>query len=294
MRPSIPILFAALTLAATAAELRKPDHVLPLWNGDVPGAVEGATPGADDGTSRWWNVGLPGMWVYLPEGPAPEGGRIALVACPGGGYSHLTRLAGADGAVEAFLPRNVAVIALKYRTAPPSEDVEKDALADARRAIRIIRSRADEWGIDPEKVGMVGWSAGANLCLNAAVRPVSEEKGENPDPIGKIDPRPDFVVMLSPWPHKRTAADYPVPKDASPAFIASAEDDRTAPTEFARGVAEGYRRAGVPHRLWVLETGGHGAFTINAPGEGGKWIDRFWPWLGELAALQEAPRKPDN
>ena len=57
---------------------------IPLWTGNPPDMVEGATPGADDGTGRWRNVGIPGMLVYLPETPAPEGGRMALIACPGG------------------------------------------------------------------------------------------------------------------------------------------------------------------------------------------------------------------
>lgn len=243
--------------------------------------VEGATPGADDGTGRWRQVGVPGLLLYQPAEPAPAGGRPVLIACPGGGYTHLTRLVGADGAVEALLPKGFVLIALKYRTTPPSADVEAEALADGERAVRLARHHATEWGIDPARVGMVGWSAGANLVLNVACHsdsglPVST------DPVERMSSRPDFVVLLSPWPAKRDNAAYPVPHDAPPAFIGSAEDDKTAPAVFARGIAAGYAEAKAPCHLWVVPNGGHGAFTIGAPGEGGLWIDRFLPWLTSL------------
>lgn len=280
-----PLAYLRLTLAATALlhPLAAETIEVPLWPDRPPDAAEAATPGADDGTGRWRNVGIPSMLVDLPETPVPGKGRIALIACPGGGYTHLTRLVGADGAVAAFLPKDVAIIALKYRTKPPSTDegVERDALADAHRAIRLIRHRADEWGIDPGKVGMVGWSAGGNLCLNAASR-FDDGRADAEDPVERLGSRPDFVVMLSPWPHGNQPDDYPIRENAPPAFIGSAEDDNTAPASFARGIASGYRTAGTPCHLWVVEEGGHGAFTIDAPGEGGKWIDRFWVWLEEI------------
>ena len=224
------------------------------------------------------NVGIPGVLVYLPSTPAPATGRMALIACPGGGYKHLTRLVGADYAVDAFAPRNVAVISLKYRTRPPSLNVEADALADGERAVRLVRHHAREWGIDPQKIGVVGWSAGANLALNLACH-FDAGLPVHTDPVERLSSRPDFVVLLSPWPSGRTLADYPVPAGAPPAFIASAEDDKTAPTDFARGIAQNYASASAPHHLWVVPTGGHGAFTINAPGEGGQWIARLLPWL---------------
>lgn len=277
--------FLLTGLAAIRADALPEARELPLWPGSPTGVVEGATPGADDGTGRWWKIGVPGVLVYLPEGPAPAGGRPALIACPGGGYTHLTRLVGADGAVEALLPKGFVVVSLKYRTAPPSADVETDALADGERAVRLVRGHAAEWGVDPRRVGMVGWSAGANLVLNVACHfdaglPVSA------DPVERESSRPDFVLMLSPWPAKRTIAAYPISRDAPPAFVGSAEDDKTAPADFARDIAAAYERAGAPCRIWVVASGGHGAFTINAPGEGGAWIERFLPWLAGMTGAQ--------
>jgi acetyl esterase/lipase len=285
------LLLAGFASTAVAFDPPKPQEVR-LWDDGPPGVLPGATPGSDDGTGRYWNVGIPSLWVYSPESPPPEGGRIALIVCCGGGYSHLTRLVGADGAVEAFLPKGVVLVALRYRTTPPSESVETDALADGQRAIRLVRANAEKWGIHPHKIGVFGWSAGAHLTLNVASH-FDEGNANAPDPIDRVSSRPDFVAMLSPWPSRpaRPISDYPIGPDAPPAFIASAEDDTTAPVTFARSIATAYQKAGVEHQLFVTESGGHGAFTIGAPGEGGKWIERFWPWLERVAA-QSAVHEP--
>jgi hypothetical protein len=102
---------AAWQEQATAS--RKSSVIMNLWPGDPPNKVQGSGPGADDGTGRYRNVGIPGMLVYLPQSSAKSAKRIAIIACPGGGYSHLTRLEGADGAVAAFNPRDVVVVSLK-------------------------------------------------------------------------------------------------------------------------------------------------------------------------------------
>jgi endo-1,4-beta-xylanase len=285
MKTAVRLLLLALAALRSPAAPVAPLEIS-LWPGSPPAMVDGATPGADDGTGRFRNVGIPGILLYLPETPAPASGRMALIACPGGGYSHLTRLAGADGAVAAFLPRNIAIIALKYRTKPPSLDVETDACADGERAVRLVRRHAPEWGIDPTRIGIVGWSAGANLALNVASHCDSGTPDAS-DPVERQSSRPDFVVLLSPWPAHRTIANYPVPAGAPPAFIGSAEDDKTAPSDFARAIGRAYQDVGVAHHLWIVPTGGHGAFTIDAPGEGGKWIDRFLPWAASLP--QRAP-----
>jgi endo-1,4-beta-xylanase len=256
---------------------------VPLWKEGVPGVVPGSGPGSDDGTGRWRDVGIPSLLVYLPDIPAPASGRIALIVCPGGGYTHLTRLVGADGVAASCLPLNIAVIALKYRISPPSPNVEKDALEDGKRAVRLVRTRAKEWGIDPTRIGMLGWSAGANLSLNTA----THSDGGNspaPDPVEGFSCRPDFMALLSPWPGRppHPLADYPMDHGAPPVFIASARDDRTAPVTFAEEIAAACERSGVIHSLWTPETGGHNAFMIGASGEGGQWVGRFISWIKEI------------
>ncbi len=250
---------------------------VPLWEHGVPNASVNPGVERDDGTGRIWNVSMPGMLVYLPEQRGGEK-HMAIVFCPGGSYTHLTRLVGADGFVQTFLPRGVAVVSLKYRLKPASNDAERDASADAMRAIRILRARAGEWRIDPQRIGLAGASAGGNATLKVAS---GFDRGDAAaaDVVDRESGRPDFVCMLSPWPDGHEISAYPIGKDAPPAFIASARDDRTAPTTFAEGIAKAYEKAGVACRLWQVDTGGHGAFTIGGTGEGVRWVEEFWPWV---------------
>jgi acetyl esterase/lipase len=253
--------------------------VMKLWEGKAPGQIDGAPPEWDDGTGRIRGTTEPGILVYLP----PEGKRngIAIIACPGGGYEHLTRLVGADGVVETYCPQGVAVISLKYRLKPPSVDVAADALADGRRAIRLVRAHAQEWGIDPHKIGMIGWSAGGNLILNQLSHPEGTSDAAPSDPVEKQSSRPDFVGLMSPWPNAKTIDAYPIPKDAPPAFIGNAEDDRTAPVAFARAIGDAYKTAGARVEMDIVPTGGHGAFEIGA-GAAKDWPEKFTPWLKDI------------
>jgi endo-1,4-beta-xylanase len=253
--------------------------VLKLWPDKAPGQIENAPPEWDDGTGRIRGTTEPGILVYLP----PEGKRngVAIIACPGGSYEHLTKLVGADELVQTFCPQGVAVISLKYRLKPPSTDVAADALADGRRAVQLVRQHAKEWGIDPHKVGMVGWSAGGNLILNQATHPVQPPAGGDGDGVLAHSSRPDFVGLLSPWPNGKTIDAYPVPADAPPAFIGNAEDDRTAPVAFARAVGEAWKTAGANVEMDIVPTGGHGAFEIGT-GSAKDWPEKFTPWLKDI------------
>jgi endo-1,4-beta-xylanase len=253
--------------------------VMNLWPIKAPGQIENAPPEWDDGTGRIRGTIEPGILVYLP----PEGKRngVAIIACPGGSYEHLTKLVGADGVVEAYCPQGVAVISLKYRLKPPSTDVAADALADGRRAVQVVRAHAKEWGIDPHKIGMVGWSAGGNLILNQATHPVEPPHAGDGDRVTQQSSRPDFVGLLSPWPNGKTIDAYPVPADAPPAFIGNAEDDRTAPVTFARAVGAAWKNAGAKVEMDIVPTGGHGAFELDS-GSAKDWPEKFTPWLKDI------------
>jgi len=91
--------------------------------------------------------------------------------------------------------------------------------------------------------------------------------------------RPQFSVMLCPWPGGRPIADFPITAEAPPAFLASARDDQTAPTRFAEEIAESYARAGVPAKLWQIDAGGHKAFSYRSVGEGAEWPAKVREWL---------------
>src|SRR5579883_2650237 len=286
----ITTIFCFLFVSMTAMEAQAPwdsgqQYIsvmqMNLWPGDPPNIAPGAGPGADDGTGRYRNVGIPGMLVYTNIPATGSARRPALIVCPGGGYTHLTRLVGGDGTVSVFEPRGIFVIALKYRLKPPSKDVEADSLADLKRAIRLVRANARQWNIDPDKIGVLGWSAGANLALNLATHFDSGDPASS-DPVERQSSQPDYVVLLSPWPDGQTLDAYPITEDAPPAFIGTAKDDKTAPPAFAMGIAGAYKKAGVKSELMVVDTGGHAAYELDSKGPGSKWPDRVCPWLASL------------
>ena len=256
----------------------KPSEIL-LWDTEPPGFIEGAHkawPGVANGVRLVSRIGIPSIILHKPLAPAKN--RKAVILCPGGAYQALASIDNGNGTLDPFLKDGFVVIVLKYRTVPNPKQAEIDALVDAKRAVRMARHRAAEWGIDPTQIGVVGWSAGGNLTLNLAST-VDPGNPDDVDPIERHSSRPDFVAMLCPWPTRRPATGYPISKDSPPAFIASAKDDKDAPTRFATGIADIYEKAGVPFHLWVIEEGGHRAFSFDSTGEGSHWRERFVAWL---------------
>lgn len=292
----MPLLLSTLALSAATGHAREPSpsaeggstsREILLWENGAPGQIEGAHkawPGVGaGGVPLISNIGIPSIVLHQPATPGTN--RKAVILCPGGAYQALAAVDTGNGTLQPFLQDDFVVIVLKYRTVPNPRQAEIDALADAKRAVRLVRYHAKEWGIDPKQIGMAGWSAGGNLVLNLASR---TDGGDSTaaDPIDRQSCRPDYVAMLCPWPTSRPASAYPISADSPPAFIASARDDKDAPTRFAEGIAAGYDKAGVGHQLWVIEKGGHRAFSYDSTGEGAKWRDKFVEWLQQIS-----PRK---
>jgi len=257
----------------------EPQAVIKLWPGDAPGLV----PGAKAETfvnERHANVSVPQLFVYLP--PREKATGTALVICAGGGYNHLGMCLHVENVVKLLNDQGIAVFGLKYRTRYGNNDVVADALADGKRAVRIVRSRAAEWAVDPHRIGVQGYSAGANLALNLAGRfDDGDPKAE--DAIERVSCRPDFCVMMCLWPNERTVADYPLSKNSPPTFFAHAKDDQTAPISFAREIDEKLRGLGVQEEMFVVESGGHGAFHCGmVEGPGARWPEALLPWLEKI------------
>lgn len=220
-------------------------------------------------------VSRPEIVVHLPD-PAVASG-LALIVCPGGSYREVGAFADGMRTVPYFVPKGTAVIVLKYRTRPPSTNVETDALADAKRAVRLVRHHAKGWGIDPDRIGMVGSSAGSHLILNLA----THSDGGDPDAVDMVEKescRPDFIALLCPWPNKQTVEAFPIDSSTPPAFIACARDDTVAPISFSESIVAAMTSAGVSVDFWPVEKGGHTAFKqIRNPAY--HWMDRVVKWL---------------
>lgn len=251
----------------------KPDETIRLWDGPAPGLEGDPGPEVPGEGGRVKNVSVPSIDVYLPLKEKRNG--VALIVCSGGAYAQIASGPRGAGSAEIFVPQGYTVISLKYRLKPASKNIQRDTLADASRAIRIVRSRAEEWGL--KTVGILGWSAGGNLVLNLATHP-QPGQADAADPLDRLPTRPDFAVMACPWPAGKKITDYPVPAGAPPALLLHARDDASAPFSFSEEIEAAWKKSGAPVRLEAWDKGGHNAFS--PPGGTAKdWPERFLAWL---------------
>lgn len=225
-------------------------------------------------------MSLPQLFVYLPATEKANG--TALIICAGGAYNALAMCMHVENVVKLFNDQGFAVFGLKYRTHYGTNDVVADALADAKRAVRLVRSRAHEWHIDPHRLGVQGYSVGANLCLNLAGQ-FDDGDPNATDKVARFSSRPDFCVLMCPWLNKLTIEAFPLNRNSPPTWIASARDDKAAPFSFDIAIDQKLKRLGVEEELFAVDTGDHGAFhysVANEPGAG--WPEPLIRWLDKL------------
>lgn len=286
------IMGTGLTPARAAEDTPAVPVSVPLWPAGSP-TLQGAgekeitsppdpKPGQRINSIR--NVHNPLIEVHLP--PAETANGTAIIVAPGGGHEQLVW--GSEGIDIAKYLNNLGIAAfiLKYRlekTPNYHYTVQGEALQDTQRAFRIVRARADEWHIDPKRVGILGFSAGGALAALADIR-FDRGKPDSPDPIDHQSCRPDFVgLVYAGW----TPMDITAPKDAAPAFLTSAGSDDPF---HARETVEFFNslfNAGVPADLHIYAHGGHGR-AINPRGgiPFGTWQDRFKDWMSDLGLLK--------
>ena len=263
------------------SEFAHPPVEFRLWeNGGAPGNPEplhkGQNTNNDGGIAQW---GIPSIVVWEPLKAGTH--RKAIMICPGGAYQNICT--DWRPQVDGFLQAGYVVFMLKYRTVPGWEDCEKYSLLDAKRAIRFIRTYASHYGVNPNFIGVAGSSAGSNLVLNLITHPDAGNP-QDADILERPGSQVAFAVMLSPWfPGKRRVGDYPISKETPPAFIATAKDDSGAPTSWAVAISDAFEKASVPHSLFQIETGNHGAFdTSKSDAEVSHWRTLFLEWLGKV------------
>lgn len=242
---------------------------LPVWTGTPPGS-EGSHP-AEKVEERGKNgvvdraireVHTPTLTVYLPEKGAASG--VAVVLAPGGGYEHVTIDKEGHDVARMLVTHGIAGIVLKYRLphTPGAKYTTDTALADAVQSLKIVRAHASEWGIDPAKVGFMGFSAGGNMAALVGTKPAKED-------------RPDFLGLMYPV----VGADFgAIPVDTPPAFIVQADDDMLG-TENAMRFYTWERAHKIAADLHLFTKGGHG-FGLGKPGTATvQWPALFVSWL---------------
>jgi acetyl esterase/lipase len=284
------ILFLLLILAASAGAENAP---ILLWPNVAPGS-EGKTANEtvrvnESGEHVVSSIHRPSITPYLPSKDKATG--AAVIIAPGGGHRELW--VDHEGyRVAAWLSdHGVAAFVLKYRLARENGStytVEGTALADIQRAVRLVRSRAAVWSIDPERIGVMGFSAGGELAALASTR-YDAGSPDAADPVERQSSRPAFQALLYPAiPH-----DMRLSKQTPPAFLACGEDDRA---DISQGLPQLYlslKQAGVSAELHVFAHTGHGfgIRTTNRPPVS-DWPQLFLEWLDIVTHAQSPPARP--
>jgi endo-1,4-beta-xylanase len=293
LRPLSVGLLAVLTFAAVLAPAEdklvfsRPE--IQLWPNGAPGSEGQTAPEtwnpSTDGFHRVTNINNPSMVAFLP--PKGEASGVAVLICPGGGHSYLVMDLEGSMVAERLNSMGIAAFILKSRLAraPGSKYTVVDhSLPDAQRALRIIRSRAAEWNIKPDHVGIMGFSAGGEIAALAETR--FDVPGKPGDPIDSLSSRPDFAVLGYPGirPDNLT-----VSKDTPPTFMVVAADDRPA-TAVAAYFSK-LKAQGVPAAVHIYSKGGHGFGMTGRTAAFRKlpishWPEQFQAWLEERGLLE--------
>lgn len=276
--------------------------VLDVWPGRPPGETTALPPEADATKPtdnliagrpvvRLGNVSRPTLHVFRPAKEQDTG--AAVLIAPGGGYNILAwDLEGEE--VAAWLNGiGVTGIVLKYRVprrpGQPAGEPPIGPLQDAQRALSLIRSKAGEWGLDPRRLGMLGFSAGGHLTAAAATG-FDRRAYEAVDEVDRQSCRPDFTVYVYPGylVGQNTEALNPaltVTSETPPAFFAHAGDDRVRP-ENSVAMYLALKKAGVPAELHVYSAGGHGFGLRPTEQPVTSWPRRCEDWLRRLGTLR--------
>jgi len=283
----LPGAFVGLVLA-TACSAAPPEEA--LWPQGAPVAKGGA------------DSDKPTLTVHLP--PADKATGAAIVICPGGGYRHLALDHEGKQVAEWLNANGIAAFVLKYRHNGVGYQ-HPAPLLDAQRAVRLVRSRAAEWKLDPGRLGILGFSAGGHLASTVG----THFDGGDPnatDPIDRASSRPDFMVLVYPvitftesFMHKGSrdnllgndpndalvtslSNEKQVTPQTPPTFLVHTTQDGLVPVENSLAFYQALRKAGVPAELHVYARGEHG-FGLGKPGEeAADWPGRCLNWLKTL------------
>ena len=264
--------------------MTSPEPPIILWPAGAPGAL-GTDP-----------VDIPTLTPYMP--PKEKATGAAVIICPGGGYEHLSDREGGPIAVR-LNTMGIAAFVLKYRLGPRYH--HPAPLQDAARAIRLVRSRAAEWKIDPERIGILGFSAGGHLASTIGTH-FDAGKPDSSDPIERVSSRPNVMVLIYPVITMKDAThagsrkyllgpdpspdlltllsnEQHVTNETPPTFLVHTMTDSSVPVENSLAFVAALRKAGVPFELHLYERGPHGFALGDKNPILMTWPDRLADWL---------------
>lgn len=288
------LMFFTVVSAFTSAQ-----ELIRLYSGNIPGST-GSTIKEPTGTKPTPGmislVTDPELEIYLPEKEKATG--AAVIICPGGSYKVLTYQAEGVRTAQEFMRNGIAAFVLKYRL--PDDAIMKDKktgpLQDAQQAIKVVRENAGKWGIDINRVGIMGFSAGGHLASTEATH-FEKSLVDNPD---KINLRPDFLILVYPvismqdnltHPDSRTNLLGPSPSkevidlfsnemqvtdNTPPTYLIHAADDKLVDVDNSISFFEALRHHNVPVEMHIYPKGGHGFVLRQKPEE---WMLPLFSWM---------------
>lgn len=283
---NIKLVLSAVAVGFAAAGADAGPERIPLWEGPAP--VGG---GKTEATSK--------AAIHVHHPAKPNG--TAVVICPGGGYGGKVMGGEGHGIARWLNSHGITGIVLDYRLPKGRCEVP---LLDAQRAIRIVRSHATKWKINPKRIGIIGFSAGGHLAATATVHH-DNGTATAEDPIDRISCRPDFAILIYPvismeddLTHKGSrrnllgkrftpeqvkwySPQLNVTKTTPPTFLAHALDDRVVPIGNSRAFEKAAQAKKVPCRLLELPNGGHGLNGYKGP-SWDAWQKESLIWLGKV------------
>jgi len=292
---SLGILLLISLLAHARAEGPKPE-TMNLWPKDAPGETgsigeEKATKLSDGRTAGVTNVSVPTITVHRPEAEKANG--LGVVVCPGGGYNMLAWDHEGEQVASWLNSIGATAVLLKYRVprrdGTPQNQPPQQALMDAQRALSLTRDHAKDWGIDPKRIGILGFSAGGHLAAWASTNP-DKRAYESVDDADQVDCRPDFAVVIYPGGvvkrgSSEMAPEIRVDSKTPPMFIAMSNDDPVG-SENAVQLYLALKQAKVPAELHVYATGGHG-YGLRPTGKpSAHWPARCEEWLKDQKLIR--------
>ena len=283
-------LFAGFVWAAERGEEIK------LWPNGAPGsegitAAEVSKPSTNPKYSglaaNYTLTHYPAIYVFLPLKERATG--AAMIVAPGGGHTQLVIEKEGWEIADWLNSNGIAAFVLKYRLARAPGSTYKlpgEVYADAARSVRLVRSRARDWGVDPTRIGFIGFSAGGEVAGMIETK-FDAGKPDSDDPVERVSSRPDFNVLV--YPAYRPGASrpdttplFPVPKDAPPAFLVCADDDRSHVEATVKFYLE-LEAQHVSTEMHIYSYGAHG-FALRPtqhPSPVMGWPERLKEWLAE-------------
>jgi acetyl esterase/lipase len=276
----------SVLLAAVILRAEEP-VVVPLWTNGAPGFEQLRNEPEVVANGRVRNVNNPSLTIFLP--PKDKANGAAVLICPGGGFRELSFNGEGIEPARYFTNLGVAAFVLKYRlpretNSPYSLQVQPRQ--DGQRAMRLIRSRAEEWNLDTNRIGILGFSAGGEVESFVVYSP-PEGDSSAPDPIDRLDSLANFQMVIYPGP---LGIPEKVRANAPPAFFLIANDD-TSHMGAVLSLVDKYHQAGGSIEVHIYAHGGHG-FGLGAHSKLASiksWPQRMTDWLADNNILHPAP-----